>query len=236
MVSIVFPGPQFLASMERTTAKILTIALALISTALCACTDNPTELRFAQPSSPVDRAIVTDLVELFADDTLVSLNLTGAEFTGEEALDAIIAGEVDVALVSNALPYRDGVATVIPLFPSVLHIAYVGDDRDPSDIYSLLEGANVFAGEEGSASRLIFEQSLERAHTANFNYVDAITEANVVILFARYLRIGCASFPRFDCSVLALSRASAKAAMLILRRSSIRTWRHSSSRLTPTAR
>jgi TRAP-type uncharacterized transport system substrate-binding protein len=128
---------------------------------LTSCGQSPVELRFATPGSPIDREIVADLADLFSAESGIRMELTSTEMSGLESLDAVAAGDVDLALVSNALPYRDGIATVIPLFPTVLHIGFVGD-RQFDDISEMLNGARVFAGDEGSASRLIFEKSVDR--------------------------------------------------------------------------
>ena len=129
---------------------------------MAACVDRPVELRFARPVSQLDQPIAVDLAELFTTESNINLVLSDNEMSGEEALDAIVGGNIDIALVSNALPYRDGIATVIPLFPSVLHVGYVGE-RDATDVKELLAGARVFAGEQGSASRRMFIESVEQA-------------------------------------------------------------------------
>ena len=148
-------------------------SLFVVVLLLAACGRSPVELRFATPGSPIDRPIVADLATLFEAETDIRLELTETEMSGQEALDAIVAGEVDLALVSNALPYRDGVATVIPFFPTVLHIGSVGG-REVNTIEELLTGARVYAGEEGSASRLMFEKSVDRVKLPeeSFTYVD----------------------------------------------------------------
>jgi hypothetical protein len=169
--------------MGRVSARSAIAALAVV---LAGCSDISPELRLAQPSSPSDRAIVTDLVELLDQHSRLSFIPTEDELTGEEALEAVLAGRIDVALVSNALPYRDGIATIIPLYPTVLHVAYVGE-RDTTDGGTLLRGARVYAGQPGSASRLIFEQSLQRngLDHSEFTYLDEITDnPDVVVLFA----------------------------------------------------
>ena len=106
---------------------------------------------------------------------------------GESALDAIVAGEADIALVSNALPYRDSVAAVIPLFPTVLHIGYLGDHEVP-DIETLLDGARVFAGDIGSASRLMFLRSLDITGVTpdTFTFVDdpEVDRPTVFVVFS----------------------------------------------------
>jgi TRAP-type uncharacterized transport system substrate-binding protein len=128
---------------------------------LSGCDRSPVELRFVSPTSPIDRAIATDLAELFGAQSVIRLELTDSGLSEQEGLDAVAAGKADLALVSNALPYRDGIATVIPLFPTVLHIGVVGE-REFDGIAGLLDGARVYAGDEGSASRLMFEKSVDR--------------------------------------------------------------------------
>jgi hypothetical protein len=72
--------------------------------------------------------------------------------TAETALDALEDGYADLALASNAQPYRQGISTVMPLYPTVLHVMY-RRGRDASDARTLLTGASVFAGPIGSSSR-----------------------------------------------------------------------------------
>ena len=153
---------------------------------VCACTPEAGELRLATPISRVDQEIATDLAMLFNLESDLNIRLTDVELSGSKALDAILDGTADIALVSNALPYREGVATIIPLFPTVLHIGYFGD-REFGDGVSLLRGARVFAGAEGSASRLMFGQSVRRLQLTeeDFAFVDDPTEdLDVVVVFA----------------------------------------------------
>lgn len=150
------------------------------------CSKKGGDLRLAGPVARIDQEIATDLAALFNQESELKISLTDAELSGEQALDAILNGTADIALVSNALPYREGIATIIPLFPTVLHIGYFGD-REFDDGVSLLRGARVFAGAEGSASRLMFEQSVRRLQLTqeDFTFVDEPTEElDVVVVFA----------------------------------------------------
>ena len=169
--------------MDRVSTGIALVALAI---GLAGCSDISPELRLAQPASQSDQAIVADLIELLDEHSRLTFLPTEEEMSGEEALEAVLAGTVDVALVSNALPYRDGIATIIPLFPTVLHVAYIGE-RDTTDGGTLLRGARIYAGQPGSASRLIFEQSLQRngLDHSDFTYLDDFSERpDVVVVFA----------------------------------------------------
>ena len=157
---------------------------------LVACDSGPTELRLVAPSSQLDLEIAQNLAGLLDRGSEFRLDVTTVQHPGEAALDMLLAGEADIALVSNYLPYREGIATVMPVYPSVLHIAY-RDGRDPSNGYTLLKDATIYAGAEGSASRLIFERISESIGLSDdaFSYVDRIEETasaspDIAIVFA----------------------------------------------------
>jgi len=157
---------------------------------LAACERGPTELRLVAPPLPMDLEIAQSLVALLEQDGDLRLTLTSGSQSGETALDMLLAGEADVALVSNYLPYRADIATVMPLYPSVLHIAY-REGRDVHDAYTLLNEARVYAGEEGSSSRLILEKVVNRLRLPRdaFSYVDRtagsqLNDVDVLVLFA----------------------------------------------------
>ena len=161
---------------------------ALLS--LAACDSDPVELRLVAPSSDLDLEIVQNLGVLLDQSPTVRIRVGGDQQTGEVALNMLIAGEADLALVSNYLPYREDIATVMPLYPSVLHIAYrIG--RDASSGPALLNQAKIYAGEEGSASRLMLETIVARMNLPKdaYSYVErpstGTTESpDVVVVFA----------------------------------------------------
>ncbi len=93
-------------------------------------------------------------------------------------------GPVDIALISNSMPYRDGITTIIPLYPTVLHIGQTGQ-KEFSDFADLIRGSSVFAGPEGSASRAMFEQSVTRLNLEQdeFSFVENQQRPDVVVIF-----------------------------------------------------
>ena len=174
------------------------IVLGTCLTALAGCEQDPHELRLVTPASFIDRGIVTDLGQLFDDESLVKLELTDELLSEEAALDAIMTGEADIALVTNNLPFRGEVATVMPLYPTVLHIARRADSDVPLNPENL-RGATVYAGEEGSASRYMFERIVERTGLVegDFNYTDDPEQlVDVVIVFAPLAPERVANFPQ----------------------------------------
>lgn len=133
------------------------IGLSLLS----ACDSRSHELHLVTPLSPTDREIVEDMSALLDSESTVEVTLTESPLAEEAALEAIASGHADIALVSNNLPFRDDIATIMPLYPTVLHIAQ-RERGDPLAGAESLRGKTVFAGPEGSASRLIFERIVKR--------------------------------------------------------------------------
>jgi hypothetical protein len=153
---------------------------------LVSCDTGPEELRLAAPFAQVDRAIAEDLGNLLDAGDGTHLDIDGSSLSEEAAIDAVISEAADIALVSNSLPFRDDIATVMPLYSTVLHIAY-REDRDASSGRALLYGAKVYAGPEGSASRMIFDRIVHRLglDVGAYEYVYELTDhPDVVILFA----------------------------------------------------
>jgi TRAP-type uncharacterized transport system substrate-binding protein len=166
----------------------LLVLTALVS--LAGCDSGPVQLRLVAPASDLDLEIVQNLEVLLDQSTAVRIQITDDEQPGEAALDMLIAGKADLALVSNYLPYREDIATVIPLYPSVLHIAYrIG--RDASNGPALLNQAKIYAGQEGSASRLMMDYIVARMGLPKnaYSYVERPSEGatefpDVVVVFA----------------------------------------------------
>lgn len=162
------------------------ILLLTVFTVFIGCEKNPTRLRLAIPTIEVDQEIAEDFSELLGRESTISIALTGSPASDEAALDALIAGDADIALVSNNMPFRSGIATVMPLYPTVLHIGY-REGRDTSSGVELLRGAKVFAGAPGSASRLMFETVLSRMELTaeDFSYLEIGEQApDVFVVFA----------------------------------------------------
>jgi TRAP-type uncharacterized transport system substrate-binding protein len=162
------------------------ILLLLVLLNLASCEPGQEELRLVAPFTPLDRAIAEDLSGLLDASNSTRLSITGSSLAGDAAIDAVASGAADIALVSNSQPFRNDIATVMPLYPTVLHIAY-RQDRDASTGSALLRGAKIYAGPEGSASRMIFARIVDRLGLADsdYEYVSDLTDhPEVVIVFA----------------------------------------------------
>lgn len=179
--------------------RIPLILLIVVSVNLSSCEPGQQELRLIAPFAQVDRAIAKDLSELLDASDSTYLTITGSSLAGGAAVDAVASGAADIALVTNSQAFRTDIATVMPLYSTVLHIAY-RQDRDASTGNALLLGAKVYAGPEGSASRAIFARVLERIglNVGAFEYVSNITDhPDVVIIFAPISPELFADYPDF---------------------------------------
>jgi TRAP-type uncharacterized transport system substrate-binding protein len=181
--------------MHRT--PLILLLCALLN--LASCAPGQEELRFVTPFTQLDRAIAEDLSELLDESYSTRLSMTGSSLPGEAAVDAVASGAADIALVTNNQPFRHDIATVMPLYPTVLHIAY-REDRDASTGNTLLHGAKVYAGPEGSASRMIFARIVDRLalDVSAYEYVSDLTDhPDVVIVFAPISPELFADYPDF---------------------------------------
>ncbi|MGI9236667.1 MAG: TAXI family TRAP transporter solute-binding subunit [Woeseiaceae bacterium] len=184
---------------------LLATCLALLS----ACDTGRHELRLVTPTDPVDRRITEEFSSLLDDEAAVSIELTTTPLSDEAALDAVVSGEADMALVSNDLPFRTDIATVMPLYPTVLHIGH-REGANSAGGLEMFRGAAIFAGPPGSASRLVFERIAARLNLASdeYRYVTGFEDTpDIVIVYSpispqritevRDLR---ANFPKFELS------------------------------------
>jgi len=162
------------------------ILLAIALTAIIACEPAPTELRLITPKLPVDREIAEDFAELLGRQSAVRITLVPAPEGEETVLQSLASGGGDIAIITNNMPFRPDIATVMPLYPTVLHVAY-RKGRPADDARDLIAGAKVFAGPPGTPSRLLFEQVIVRYGLTgdDYSYVETFEESpDVVVVFA----------------------------------------------------
>ena len=138
-----------------------------------------------RPFGEADEEIAESLVGLFGSESSVSLRLTDEPLAGADAVRAVAEGVADIALISNDQPYRPDIATVMPLYATVLHIVHLAR-RDATDFADLLRGAVVYAGEPGSASRRVFERLVNAIDLGDddFRFADGSDDVDLAVVFA----------------------------------------------------
>ena len=171
---------------------------------MAGCESESTRLEFALPDAPLDRDIASNIVELFHADSQIRLALTEDPLSEDAAIRALLEGTVDVALISNNMPYHSGIATILPLYPTILHIAYKVR-RNSGGIRELLAGASIYAGLEGSASRTMFKQATRRLKLdeTDYSFVSSAEESpDVAVVFAPVSPERLAEFPEYKLASL----------------------------------
>ena len=146
---------------------------------LTACGEQRHEFRLLAPASQFDRELAEELVEVFDENSEHTLELVEIP-DGMLPLDAIESGYADLAFTSNAQPYREDITTVMPLYPTVLHILHK-NGRDPQNLQTLFTGASVYAGPVGSASHQLMTTILEdrELDESTITFVDEKTLTSV---------------------------------------------------------
>lgn len=159
---------------------------AVLSLVLTACDSRPRELVLVRPETAIDQDIAASVIDLMGDEASVTIKLSDNSMAGGEALQAVIRGEADIALISNDQPFQEDIATVIPLYATVFHIVHMADSN-PQDVVELLRDKKVFAGSENSASRRVFERLTSNIDfgDAPFSYIEGRADAaDVAVVFA----------------------------------------------------
>jgi len=167
-----------------TAVRLATLALLGM---LVACERPITEIELITPVQPVDRAIAERIAELVDEDSNLRITLIPPPPENQSVLDALQAGYGDIAFVPNNKRYREDIATIIPLYPIILHILSRKQNNTPDTLGELLSNARVYAGPPGSIPRLLGEQVVDKLDLSNGEVIfvdDAEAEADVILLYA----------------------------------------------------
>ena len=139
---------------------IRTTLIIIVSLFVAACGEQRHEYRLLKPAALFDAEIARELVEVFEENSDHEIVLVEIPDDVDSPLEAIESGYADIAFTSNAQPFREDVETVMPLYPTVLHILYK-KGRNPSNLNTLFTGGSVYAGPVGSASQQLMSTILE---------------------------------------------------------------------------
>ena len=149
------------------------------------CEEQGETFRLLTPAQPFDREIAAEAARVFANNSRHRVEIVPMPDGFDTPLDALEAGYADLALTSNSQPFRKGITTVMPLYPTVLHILYQRS-REAADPVELFRGATINAGPVGSASRQLLNDVLQSLDIADdeVEYVDgADALPDVMVLY-----------------------------------------------------
>ena len=121
-----------------------------------ACSSQEDTHRLVVAGLEVNRNIVRALAEQSQQFEGFSVELV--EQNGQ-ALDMLLSGEADLALVENTSEYREGIASLLPIYSGVLHILTQG--VDVLDLEESASPVRVVAGPEDSLAHLLMRRFLD---------------------------------------------------------------------------
>ncbi len=182
--------------MRNAQSILLMIAVML----LLGCEPAPTELRLITPKLPISQAIAEDFANLLDRNSAVRITLVPTPEDDMTVLEALASGAGDIAIITDIMPFRSDIATVMPLYPTVLHVVY-RKGRAADNTEELLTGARVYAGPPGSSSRLLFERIANRngLTEGDFSYVGSgDQEPDVIVVFAPISPERLKDFPDYE--------------------------------------
>ena len=170
---------------EYSRARLVGLTLCLL---LGACSDTPATLRIVSSPPQTNEQVAELLATASAEvETPVRLTAGAAVADAEQALAALAEGRADLAIVENSVSYREpAVRTVIPLYPSVLHIGVRLDKRGQT-FGEVLRGATVYAGDEDAPARLLLNRMMSMYAWSGIEvrFVDSVdSRPDVVFTFA----------------------------------------------------
>ena len=157
------------------------LAGALVFVAACEPTYESVEL--IRPTGALDLEIANRIVELVEEDSSIEIRIVEPP-EGMSPLEALEQGIGDLTFASNSQRYRADVNTVIPLYPTVLHIL-TRTEEDPEDMRDVLAGKRVFAGAKGSVTRQIVRELAEELDFTNsgMTLIDDLDAEEVDVIF-----------------------------------------------------
>lgn len=140
------------------------------------------------PRLEIDREIAEKFAQLFDDPEFIEIDLIPSPDSNLPGIEALKSGAADIALVSNAELFDADIATIVPLYPTVLHIIHRTKLVVP-DVLDLIRNHTVFAGPPGTTSRAMLEAAAARVGLAPYDidYVEHNRCADVIIVFAPVL-------------------------------------------------
>ena len=151
-----------------------------------AFTQRTVEIDLIIPALQIDQVIAERIVELVSEESGLQINLIPLPDESMSALDAIEAGFGDIAFAPNTGVYRESVSTVIPLYPSVLHIV-INEGRPSGTLEEVFRDAVVYAGQPGSVSRQLADKIVSSFEFApgDVSFVDGVdVPPDVIVLYA----------------------------------------------------
>jgi len=125
-------------------------------------------------------------LEEVLEDAYYKVDIRLSQAQGAQSIiDSLQSGQIDMGLVENLVNYGDGIRSVVPVYPKMLHIFYKSANT-PASIAELFYDKKVYIGRMGSAA-YDFMLSFFEFHQLEISQIQITTnmlEAEVLALFS----------------------------------------------------
>ena len=169
--------------MKRTLYLIITVIILATS-----C--NPTVTRFSfiyNPEGP-NAEVAKNMKHILEEEFFnVQIDLIEGVHTTAN-IDSLLSGKVDMALVENYVPYREGVNSAFSFYSEILHVFYK-KELNPQSFEELIYGNKIFIGRRGSPSYHLM-MDLFDFYSLDGSQIDItfnIVQSEVVVLLSTLL-------------------------------------------------
>ena len=144
------------------------IAVALFVCLLAACSREPIPLVLSISTEEPAQTIADAMAPLLAD-VGIEVDVRPNADLGS-ILAAVSNGDADLGIVEEPAQRIPGLRTVVPLYPSILHVLY-RHGRDVSGFPELISGQNVYAGPVGGTAWRALQQLAQDFRIGEGEYV-----------------------------------------------------------------
>jgi TRAP-type uncharacterized transport system substrate-binding protein len=129
------------------------VLVCLLFFAAAGCSERHATI-VVKPDSP-ERQIAEELASLLREQNEFVLDIVEGQGSIHN-LEQVRRGDADLTIVENSIPFQRGIRTVVPLYPSVLHVLHEKGE-DPSNFRELVAGKRVWLGARGGLSEWFVE-------------------------------------------------------------------------------
>lgn len=184
---------MFRPLLQHRSARVAAILLLMAAVGGCALESET--LTLVKPRLEIDQQLAEDFARLFNQPGRIRIELVDNPNPELPGIEAVKEGFADLALTPNTAAYDSRIEAVVPLYPSVLHIAYLqrlvdGEPDNADDAIGDLSTRTVWAGPPGAQSRRLLEATAYRdgLEPEDINYIDDPNAcAEVIVVYTAVL-------------------------------------------------
>jgi TRAP-type uncharacterized transport system substrate-binding protein len=158
----------------------ITNLIILFGLTLVACNPVTIEFPLIYTSEEPNPQFARQLKNVLESNYNVHIRLVETEHS-QAVVDSLSMNSLDMGLIENFVSGGEGINSVIPVYPKVLHLFY-RNQTPPSSFMELINGKMLYLGHEHSASYAFMEELLEFYHIPRDTYQITFDKASADVL------------------------------------------------------